>query len=363
MDEQEVVISGGDGFICTKVHRDRIRAVCLIKIKNQETNKFKKGSGFYAKVTLEGREVYGIFTCNHVVGSELEAKNAEVIFDFEGANPGQSSVILRPDDTFRTHKELDYTFVAIKKDDIDNLDCFVNNQITPVTLVQETNLTKGVFICIVQHPGGKPKQLSQDRISSVDRPYIKYEADTEPGSSGSPVFTSKEGMKAIAIHSTGREGAFNKGTLSSEILSHLQQGTYTPPRKGDPSDELTNNERSKKQKRPSSDGLEEPPLDQRPSKVARTIKEGTPSDKELEVLSSNIGDAWKPLGRRLGFIEAQLTGFDRQNQEYSEKPYQMLLRWKQKNGRDATYKVLHDALCDDLVNQRGLAEELCYDSE
>ena len=48
--------------------------------------------------------MYGIFTCNHVVGSELEAKNAEVIFDFEGANPGQSSVILRPDDTFRTHK-------------------------------------------------------------------------------------------------------------------------------------------------------------------------------------------------------------------------------------------------------------------
>ena len=126
-----------------------------------------------------------------------------------------------------SYQDLDYTFVAIKKDDIDNLDCFVNNQITPVTLVQETNLTKGVVICIVQHPGGKPKQLSQDRILSVDRPYIKYEADTEPGSSGSPVFTSKEGMKAIAIHSSGREGAFNKGTLSSEILSHLQRGTCT----------------------------------------------------------------------------------------------------------------------------------------
>ena len=46
----------------------------------------------------------GIFTCNHVVGSESEAKNAEVTFDFEGKNPGQSGVILRPDDVFRTHK-------------------------------------------------------------------------------------------------------------------------------------------------------------------------------------------------------------------------------------------------------------------
>lgn len=160
-------------------------------------------------VTLEGREVDGIFTCNHVVGSESEAKNAEVTFDFEGKNPGQSGVILRPDDVFRTHKKLrmDYTFVAIQKDNY-----FVKSQITPIMLDQEINLTTGEFICIVQHPGGKPKQLSQDRISSVKRPYIKYEADTKSGSSGSPVFTSKD-MKAIAIHLSGKEGAFNKGTL------------------------------------------------------------------------------------------------------------------------------------------------------
>ena len=102
---------------------------------------------------------------------------------------------------------MDYTFVAIQKDNY-----FVKSQITPIMLDQEINLTTGEFICIVQHPGGKPKQLSQDRISSVKRPYIKYEADTKSGSSGSPVFTSKD-MKAIAIHLSGKEGAFNKGTL------------------------------------------------------------------------------------------------------------------------------------------------------
>ncbi|XP_068710915.1 uncharacterized protein [Montipora foliosa] len=56
------------------------------------------------------------------------------------------------------------------------------------------------------------------------------------------VFTSKD-MKAIAIHLSGKEGAFNKGTLLSEIFSHLQQGTYTRPRrKRDLPGELTNNE-------------------------------------------------------------------------------------------------------------------------
>ena len=94
-----------------------------------------------------------------------------------------------------------------------------------------------------------------------------------------------------------------------------------------------------------------------------SVKEGTPSEKELEVLSSNIGTAWKRLGRCLDLTEPRLAGFHKENEEYSEKAYQMLLHWKQKNGRDATYKVLRDALCDDLVNQRGLAEELCYHGE
>ena len=50
-----------------------------------------------------------------------------------------------------------------------------------------------------------------------------------------------------------------------------------------------------------------------------SVKEGTPSEKELEVLSSNIGTAWKRLGRCLDLTEPRLTGFHKENEEYSEK--------------------------------------------
>jgi len=90
-----------------------------------------------------------------------------------------------------------------------------------------------------------------------------------------------------------------------------------------------------------------------------TIKKGGPSLEELEDLAGCIAEAWKTLGRRLKFDESQLTGFHKENEEYSEKAYKMLLAWKQINASAATYRVLHDALCHNLVRRRDLAEKFC----
>lgn len=73
----------------------------------------------------------------------------------------------------------------------------------------------------------------------------------------------------------------------------------------------------------------------------------------------NIAQGWKSLGRRLGIDEARLTGFDEENKEYSEKPYKMLLHWMNREGSSATYKLLYDTLCHELVNRKDLAEKLC----
>lgn len=92
------------------------------------------------------------------------------------------------------------------------------------------------------------------------------------------------------------------------------------------------------------------------------MKPGTPTEEELEWLSQQIGARWKPLGRRLLFVEAELTAFTRDNpDEFSEKAYQMLLRWKSRDGKEATYQVLYDALDHDLVQQKLLAEKICFD--
>lgn len=56
-----------------------------------------------------------------------------------------------------------------------------------------------------------------------------------------------------------------------------------------------------------------------------SVKNGKPSDEELETISRNISVDWKPLGRRLKFKEPELDAFDENHKEFTEKPYQMLL--------------------------------------
>lgn len=82
--------------------------------------------------------------------------------------------------------------------------------------------------------------------------------------------------------------------------------------------------------------------------------------EELERLSKEIGKHWISLGRRLEFTEAELIAFDKENDNYAEKPYKMLLHWKQRDGdKKATYRVLYEALCHDLVECRLLAQQFC----
>ena len=84
------------------------------------------------------------------------------------------------------------------------------------------------------------------------------------------------------------------------------------------------------------------------------------SKDDLERLSRKIADNWKPLGRRLGFDEAKIIAFDQENGRLARKAHQMLLAWHRREGSAATYQVLCDALCDDLVECKALAEELSY---
>ena len=89
------------------------------------------------------------------------------------------------------------------------------------------------------------------------------------------------------------------------------------------------------------------------------VKTDHPSDDDLEELSTKLGDKWEALGRRLGFAQPMLTAFHKENEKLFDKAYRMLLSWKQREGADATFQVLYDALCHRLVACKRVAEEIC----
>ena len=91
------------------------------------------------------------------------------------------------------------------------------------------------------------------------------------------------------------------------------------------------------------------------------VKDGKPSDRELEELSLKLEEKWKELGSCLGFNNAAITNLDKDYKKLARKAFSMLLAWKQKEGCKATYTVLYNALCDKLVEYKPLAETFCCD--
>lgn len=89
------------------------------------------------------------------------------------------------------------------------------------------------------------------------------------------------------------------------------------------------------------------------------VKQGTPTNDELERLGQEIAEKWEKLGRRLGVKDPKLQDINQRHQQLCEKGYNMLMEWKQKNGSDATYEILDAALQDELVQRRDLAEQFC----
>ena len=89
------------------------------------------------------------------------------------------------------------------------------------------------------------------------------------------------------------------------------------------------------------------------------VKAGGPSNDKLEGLSLELGEKWEELGRRLGFNQAAIENFDRNNRGLAKKAFKMLLTWKQKEGRKATNTVLYNALRHKLVKRSDLAEGFC----
>ncbi|MFK8012456.1 MAG: serine protease [Marinicellaceae bacterium] len=103
----------------------------------------------------------------------------------------------------------------------------------------DTTPTSG-DVMIIQHPYGREKEISRvdSEIAQANAVVLHYYADTEPGSSGSPVF-NKNGRKIIALHHAGQcrdenfdstKGClkfdFNEGVVIGLIKNQIKQ--YLP---------------------------------------------------------------------------------------------------------------------------------------
>ena len=140
-----------------------------------------------------------LLTNNHVLPSADVAKGSSIEFSFQDGVDGKPldprSFDLDPGRFFLTDEDLDFALVAVKANP-DELGEFAFNRLSD----DEGEGAVGDFVTIVQHPGGKKKQvaLRENRIVDVLDSHLHYAADTLPGSSGSPVFDDR--WRVVCLH-------------------------------------------------------------------------------------------------------------------------------------------------------------------
>lgn len=93
----------------------------------------------------------------------------------------------------------------------------------------------GDVVNIIQHPEGRPKEIAifNNQLKRLDRDFLVYTTDTQPGSSGSPLFNAQ--WELIGLHQAalldGETGKVTSylGIRMSSILADLQNKAKADP--------------------------------------------------------------------------------------------------------------------------------------
>ncbi len=193
-----------------RVGFERARAVAQLEFGPRERTMI--GTGFMVSAEL-------LLTNHHVFPTLELARDARVLFDFEDDERGRqrspSVFLARPDRFYLANERLDFALVAV-----DQAPGHPRRWGSIPLRHAPDAITANSRVSIVQHPAGRRKEVvvNGNRITKVTDLAIHYLADTEGGSSGSPVFNQR--WELVALHHAG--GARdNVGVRVDRILKYL----------------------------------------------------------------------------------------------------------------------------------------------
>ena len=156
------------------------------------------GTGFLVSSGL-------LLTNHHVLETADIAANSFVEFDFFERLDGTArpTVIhrFRPAQFFLNDKDLDYALVAVAPISDEEVS-IVDRGFIPL-IAESGKALVGEPVNVIQHPSGNPQQIAirNNNITDLVDDFLHYAADTERGSSGSPVCNMQ--WELAALHHSG----------------------------------------------------------------------------------------------------------------------------------------------------------------
>ena len=187
------------------------RAVGRILVKDGNGRLLGHGTGSMISPHL-------MLTNHHVFDTAQAAATSHVEFNYQDGIDGKlldvTTFGFDPDRFFLADEGLDFAIVAVRAS-AEQLAPFGFNRL----IESEGKALLGEFVTIVQHPRGEKKQvaLRENRIVDGVPKFLHYTADTEPGSSGSPVFNDQWEVLRAAPRQRSRARA-------SRVRARAQRG-------------------------------------------------------------------------------------------------------------------------------------------
>ena len=204
------------------------KAVARIVLRNGEPS----GTGFLVSNRL-------LLTNNHVIPDESTARELVAEFSYEiglgQRAPSPVRFSLNPDVFFQTDSkdDLDFTLIALGAPVSSGatLEAFGCCPLSDSAAKHSV----GERVNVIEHPDGDYKQIvvRESRIVHRGDTVLHYLADTEPGSSGSPVFNDQ--WQVVAIHHWGgphRELTANGRPLSRDVNEGIRVSAIVNELKG-----------------------------------------------------------------------------------------------------------------------------------
>jgi V8-like Glu-specific endopeptidase len=179
------------------------------------------GTGFMISPSL-------LITCHHVLPKNTLAREAIFRFNYQQNRLGVIGPVKdfqwKEKGLFHTDAELDYTIVELEGEP--------GQEWKFIPLKSGYSVKRDARVNIIQHPNGRPKQISfrNNFVEYVNSKIIQYVTHTEQGSSGSPVFNDR--WQLVALHHAGgnvrepttqRQYYRNQGIVITAILESMPQ--------------------------------------------------------------------------------------------------------------------------------------------
>jgi hypothetical protein len=205
---------------------ERQKAVARIVLTQPEGN-LNAGSGLATGFMVSP----SLFLTNHhVIENSAFLHKIRIQFNYQLGPDGMprptESYLPEISGTFHTEPALDYTLIRLRPSQVAGE--LAGNKFGFIRLNENPTFFSRQNLNIVQHPQGREKEiaLQKNEIDKLFENVVRYTSDTEPGSSGSPVFDNLWQLVALH-HGAGEQNSAgqyinNEGIRSNRIVEDLR---------------------------------------------------------------------------------------------------------------------------------------------